>query len=63
MLPVLDRFATEGLAAVKEWVAQQHPASDQDAHYQLLTEETWQSALPVHRRFRQAVRGQAAKLG
>ncbi len=63
ILPLLDIFATEGLAAVKEWVAQQRPESEQDAHYQVLTEETWQSALPIHRRFRQAVRGQAAKLG
>ncbi len=63
ILPLLDIFEKEGLSAVKEWVAQQAPVSEEDPHYHILTEDAWQAALPVHRRFRQAVRGQAAKLG
>ncbi|MER3501288.1 MAG: hypothetical protein IMHGJWDQ_001855 [Candidatus Fervidibacter sp.] len=63
ILPLLDIFASEGVRAVKEWVAAQHPKDEWDAHYHVLSEDTWQRALPFHRRFRQAVRGQAAKLG
>jgi energy-converting hydrogenase A subunit R len=63
ILPLLEIFANEGVEGVKEWVAQQKPQGEWDAHYQILTEESWQNALSVHRRFRQAVRGQAAKLG
>ena len=63
ILPLLEVFAREGLEGVKGWVAEQKPMGEWDAHYQILTEESWQNALPIHRRFRQAVRGQAAKLG
>jgi energy-converting hydrogenase A subunit R len=63
ILPLLEIFANEGVEGVKEWVTQQKPQGEWDAHYQILTEESWQNALSVHRRFRQAVRGQAAKLG
>ncbi|MEZ8217316.1 membrane-bound hydrogenase subunit ehaS [Candidatus Fervidibacteria bacterium JGI MDM2 SSWTFF-3-K9] len=63
ILPLLEIFASEGVEGVKEWVAQQKPQGEWDAHYQILTEESWQNASSVHRRFRQAVRGQAAKLG
>ncbi|MCS7265613.1 MAG: haloacid dehalogenase-like hydrolase [Armatimonadetes bacterium] len=63
ILPLLEIFAESGLEGCKDWVCQQKPQNDWDAHYQVLSEETWQNALPVHRKFRQAVRGQAAKLG
>lgn len=63
VLPILDIFAKEGLESVKSWVAEQKPQGEWDAHYQVLTDETWQNALSIHRKFRRAVRGQAAKLG
>ncbi len=63
ILPLIEIFAKDGLENVKAWVAEQKPQNEWDAHYQILTEENWQNALSVHRRFRQAVRGQAAKLG
>ncbi|MFN4179207.1 MAG: hypothetical protein ACK4I8_02750 [Armatimonadota bacterium] len=63
ILPLLEIFAKDGLESVKEFASEQKPISEWDAHYQVLSEESWQNALSVHRRFRQAVRGQAAKLG
>lgn len=63
ILPLLEIFARDGLESVKSWVANQKTQNEWDVHYQILTEENWQNALSVHRRFRQAVRGQAAKLG
>ncbi|MFN3422230.1 MAG: hypothetical protein ACK40X_10965 [Armatimonadota bacterium] len=63
ILPLLEIFAKDGLESVKDWASEQKPPGEWDAHYQVLSEENWQNALSVHRRFRQAVRGQAAKLG
>ncbi len=63
ILPLLEIFAKDGLEGVKDWALEQEPKDEWDAHYQVLSEENWQNALSVHRRFRQAVRGQAAKLG
>jgi energy-converting hydrogenase A subunit R len=63
ILPLLEIFAKDGLESVKEFASEQKPLNEWDAHYQVLSEESWQNALSVHRRFRQAVRGQAAKLG
>lgn len=63
ILPLLEIFAKDGLESVKNWASKQKPLSEWDAYYQVLSEENWQNALSVHRRFRQAVRGQAAKLG
>jgi len=63
ILPLIKTFVESGLEGVKIWVSEQKPKDEWDVHYQVITEETWQMALPVHRKFRQAVRGQAAKLG
>lgn len=61
ILPLLEIFAENGVEGVKEWVSSQK--SGGEAHYHVLSEESWRDALPIHRHFRQAVRGQAAKLG
>lgn len=63
VLPPIEIFAEKGLESVKDWLSEQKPKGEWDAHYQVLSEETWQSALPIHRKFRQVLRGQAAKLG
>lgn len=64
ILPPLNAFNEGGITAVQEWMQSYHqPGEEREAHYHWLSDDGWQNALPVHRRFRQAVRGQAAKLG
>lgn len=63
ILPLLKAFADGGIAAVQGWVQGQQPDNELAPHYHWLEGDEWQKALPIHRRFRQAVRGQAAKLG
>jgi energy-converting hydrogenase A subunit R len=62
VLPLLDAFAESGREGVREW-AESHPSEDEATHYHWLEEDGWQKALPFHRRWRQQLRGQAAKLG
>ncbi len=64
ILPPLNAFAEGGIVAVQAWVqAYRQPSDEGEAHYHWLSGDGWQNALPVHLRFRQSVRGQAAKLG
>ncbi|MDT7973574.1 MAG: hypothetical protein RRB24_12170 [Armatimonadota bacterium] len=62
VLPLLDAFAESGREGVREW-AESHPSEDEATHYHWLEDDGWQKALPFHRRWRQQLRGQAAKLG
>jgi len=63
VLPLLDAFAQGGREGVRSWVESQRGKEETAAHYHWLEGEGWQKALPVHRRWRQQLRGQAASLG
>jgi energy-converting hydrogenase A subunit R len=63
ILPVLIAFAQEGRDGVQQWLQRRVSQDDGQAYYHWLDGDEWQNALPVHRRCRQQVRGQAAKLG